>query len=1409
MRLPLTTGSVRLPQVLLALLPLLTAASPAAEKWVVTGWNNLGMHCMDADYSVFSILPPYNTLQAQVVHSTGTTSTNMVTALMTGADGVRVTFEAVADPAGSINRTSAGKTNFWTYAEALYGTALPTDTGLTGSSMPGAANTPQPFTWDASNSCFTAEGIPIVPRDDAGQKNYYPMFRLKAYDATNTLRAQADVVVPVSDEMDCRACHASTAKRNDARPYGGWVNDTNAERDYRLNILKKHDEVLLGTTLYQESLVAKTYREDGLLPTVTMAGKPILCAACHASEALPGSGYAGISPLTQALHSTHATVIDPDNGQMLGAQTNRTACYQCHPGSSTRCLRGAMGSAVAANGSMQMQCQDCHGTMRQVGSASRTGWLDEPSCQQCHTGTAISNNGSIRYPSAFEPSGQPRVAVNQTFATNANTPSAGHSLFRYSSGHGGMKCAACHGSPHAEYPAGANDNVQSAATQGHVGVLAECITCHAVSPSRSRWASGPHSLHPMGSTWIGSHDDYENTDACHACHGTDHRGTVLSEMQATRTLNTKTSTESATFWRGYRIGCYSCHNGTSGDDAPPASPTVTSAAITAAGAPVTFSLGMSPSGAVLRIVAQAVHGTVALSGTTATYFPEPGYAGTDAFTFAARDSTNSVDSALGTISVSAASYLLWRGDGTLNRWDAGTTANWRLNGGSTATTYTNGAAVTFDDTGAASPAIQVPASLTPGAVTVNSSQDYTLGGPSSLGGSMALAKFGGGTLTLGSSNTFTGATAIHGGKVVAPSVAVAAGASSLGNATSVVSLGNAFTKGILSYTGNSATFTRGFSVAAGGGQIDTATSGQKLLVATGNITATGPLTLGGDGDTQINSVVSGGGTLTKTGAGRLIINANQTFSGVVFIDQGTLKMSNGATFAANKNLSVAANAAWLLDGTSQTVNNLTGSGWVGEEAATAGNDTLTVGGGGSSCTFAGSIAGGNGTVAGLRGIALTKTGAGTFILTGENTYTGPTLISGGTLQVGNGSATGTLGTGAVTNSSNLVFNRSDSGYTAIAVPNIISGTGTLTMMGGGRIFLTSTTNSYSGVTLFESGIINVASVSNYGANSSLGNHSASESANDIGLLFRGGTLQYTGSSPQSSNRQIRLSTTGGGGTLDASGQVPAATLSFTAPTSLNLWENSGPRTLTLTGTNSGDNTFLTILADSGGATSLVKSGTGNWVLGGSHGYSGNTSVMAGTLTLTGTINSGPTSTVLAASGGTLRLWDGSITAGKVQVEAGGCLTGRGSITGNLVNSGTVVADDAGVLAVNGTVTNFGTVRLTGGAAIQCSGLFVNNGVFDIITGTQSLPPNFQNNGIILDSSSVRIQSFDLTGADARLTVPTVTGHVYQLQRSGSLGAESWENIGAAIPGDGSPQIFSDPGGSTGAAQRFYRVLVSP
>src|SRR5512137_2149268 len=91
-------------------------ATPAgAASYTVVGWNNLGMHCMDGDFSVLSLLPPYNTIHAQVIDPTGARVTDPVAA------GITVTYEAVADSTGSINTTSQGKTNFWQYVLALFG----------------------------------------------------------------------------------------------------------------------------------------------------------------------------------------------------------------------------------------------------------------------------------------------------------------------------------------------------------------------------------------------------------------------------------------------------------------------------------------------------------------------------------------------------------------------------------------------------------------------------------------------------------------------------------------------------------------------------------------------------------------------------------------------------------------------------------------------------------------------------------------------------------------------------------------------------------------------------------------------------------------------------------------------------------------------------------------------------------------------------------------------------------------------------------------------------------------------------------------------------------------------------------------------------------------------------------------
>jgi PKD repeat protein len=650
--------------ILVGTLNLLVSPASWSATNQILAWNNLGMHCMDSDYSVFSVLPPYNTIEAQLI---------VGGKLVTNGSGYTVTYQAVADPTGSFNSTALGKGNYYSYVQALYGAALAAEGGLAGWNMPGTNNPPLAMLFEPTNhpaagvatpvNWWRAEGIPITPYDDAHNKNPYPMMRLIAKSGTTPI-ATNDIVLPVSDEMDCRACHASGTQAS-AEPAAGWAWDGLPERDFRLNILRLHDEKNFSQhgSLYNAALAARGFNPQGLYRGVVADNQPVLCAACHASEALGAPSYSTIPPLTASVHSFHAHVMDPISILTLDSSANRSACYRCHPGSTTKCLRGAMGGAVAADGSMSMQCQSCHGNMSTVGAASRVGWFMEPNCASCHTGTATSNNGQIRYASVFTDTNfTVRVPGNPTFSTQPNIPANGISLFRFSAGHGGLQCEACHGSTHAEFPSThENDNVRNLKIQGHTGMMVECTACHtSMSVSSTTAAGGPHGMHPIGQSWVSGHHDFISSmpggvAACQACHGLDFRGTVLSRVQATRTLtaNFDAGTVTLNLYRGATIGCYSCHNGPANDNLNTnAVPMVNNVFTnTTNDKSVAMTLPATGTGLTLRIISQPANGSVGLSGNVATYYPNPGFIGTDTFDYAAYNGSKNSNLATGTVAV--------------------------------------------------------------------------------------------------------------------------------------------------------------------------------------------------------------------------------------------------------------------------------------------------------------------------------------------------------------------------------------------------------------------------------------------------------------------------------------------------------------------------------------------------------------------------------------------------------------------------------------------------------------------------------------------------------------------------------------------------------------------------------------
>ena len=508
-----------------------------ASGYTLLAWSELGMHCIDGkDYSVMSILPPYNTVHAQLVKQAE--PPQIITS------DVTITYEAVADVSGSANTSSASKTNFWTYVTALFLASPAPDMGLAGNAVQSLK--PHPLTYNTAQSWWEAVGIPTMPYDDNGNRNAYPMARIVARDAQGNQLAEARIVLAVSDELSCNNCHGSNSNAL-AQPAAGWENNPDTHKDTGFNILKRHDDKHDISGLLP-SLTANGYNYQASLYQTAKAGTPILCAACHATNALGAPGLPNIKPVTEAMHSMHSNQVNPSTGTTLdNATTPEGSCYLCHPGVQTKCQRGAMGKVA---------CFDCHGNLSAVGAKGRRGWLDEPSCQMCH-------NSSTRFLTTFAAPGVLRTTSDGTFATTSDVPAKGASLFRFSTGHGSLHCGACHGAPHAEFPTSQpNDNVYSTMMQSYPGKIMECSICHTSTPPGA--SGGPHNLHAIGQTWVSGHKQYAKDSAiqCSYCHGPDYRGMSLSQTKTARTFSVEGG--SKTFASGVAVGCYDCHNGPTG-----------------------------------------------------------------------------------------------------------------------------------------------------------------------------------------------------------------------------------------------------------------------------------------------------------------------------------------------------------------------------------------------------------------------------------------------------------------------------------------------------------------------------------------------------------------------------------------------------------------------------------------------------------------------------------------------------------------------------------------------------------------------------------------------------------------------------------------------------------------------------
>ena len=265
------------------------------------------------------------------------------------------------------------------------------------------------------------------------------------------------------------------------------------------------------------------------------------------------------------------------------------------------------------------------------------------------------------------------------------------------------------------------------------------------------------------------------------------------------------------------------------------------------------------------------------------------------------------------------------------------------------------------------------------------------------------------------------------------------------------------------------------------GNYTVAPTGQTTFEKTspGGLEFTGTISGGGSGATLFLNTSAADSFTTFTFSG------SNSFTGQITLNRGSLVVNNLSA------LGNPANVVFINSFVNNTVGNLrfnlsgTFANPINNSAPPYDN---TIGVGANNVTLSGSIYGTGG---------LTKYGIGTLTITGSNTYANGTTISAGTLQVGNGGATGSLGSGAVSNSGALVFNRSGS----LTVANAISGAGSLTQAGPGTTVLTGSSN-YTGATTISSGTLQVGSG---GSGSRLSGTGAI--TNDASLVFNIGDSQ--------------------------------------------------------------------------------------------------------------------------------------------------------------------------------------------------------------------------------------------------------------------------------------------------------------
>ncbi|MBG6076847.1 autotransporter domain-containing protein [Polaromonas sp. CG_9.11] len=417
------------------------------------------------------------------------------------------------------------------------------------------------------------------------------------------------------------------------------------------------------------------------------------------------------------------------------------------------------------------------------------------------------------------------------------------------------------------------------------------------------------------------------------------------------------------------------------------------------------------------------------------------------------------------------------------------------------------------------------------------------------------------------------------------------------------------------------------------------------------------------------------------------------------------------------------------------------------------NRAMVLGQGGTLETDAGTTYTSNGVMSGLGG--LTKTGAGTAIFTADNTYTGGTAITAGTLQLGNGGTTGYIA-GDVVNNARLAFNRSDT----VLFESAISGSGSVEQRGTGTTKLAAT-NTYTGTTTISAGTLELGNGGTIGSivgdvvNSGTLAFNRSDATVFDGVISGSGNVEQRGAGTTT----LAATNTYTGGTAIGTGTLELGN-GGTIGSIVGDVANSG----TLAFNRSDASVFERVISGTG---KVEQRGTGTTTLTGANAYTGGTTISAGTLELG---NGGTTGAIagdvmnnstlafnrsdatvfngaISGTGGVQQRGTGTTTltgantyTGGTTITAGTLALGNGgttgAIVGNVTNNAILAFNRSDAIAFDGAIAGTGSVEQRGTGTTTLSGVNTYSGGTFVVNGTLAGSAASLGSGAIVNNAAL-------------------------------------------------------------------------